>query len=50
MMAQGYLAATAGWLRWQLAEDQTMKRLFVGPSCDLCTRASVWTVQQRGLM
>jgi hypothetical protein len=50
MMAKGFLAATVGWLRWQLAGDTTMKKLFVGSSCDLCMNASVWTVQQKNLM
>ena len=49
-MAKGFLAATAAWLRWQLAADTTMKKLFVGPSCDLCSDKAVWTVQQKNLM
>jgi len=44
-----FLAATAAWLRWQLADDQTMKALFVGPSCGFCTQTSAWQVQQKGL-
>jgi hypothetical protein len=50
MMAKGFLAATAGWLRWQLMGDQTMKKLFVGSTCDLCSNTAVWTVQQKNLM
>jgi hypothetical protein len=50
MMAKGFLAATAGWLRWQLAGDSAMKKLFVGASCDFCMNTAVWTVQQKNLM
>jgi hypothetical protein len=49
-MAKGFLAATAGWLRWQLAGDGTMKKRFVGPSCDFCADTAVWAVQQKNLM
>ena len=49
LMAKGFLAATAGWLRWQLAGDQTMKRRFVGSACDFCTDSAVWSVQQKNL-
>jgi hypothetical protein len=44
-----YQGAVAGWLRWQLAGDETMKALFVGPSCALCGQSTVWKVQQRDL-
>jgi hypothetical protein len=32
------------------APDVTMKKLFVGASCDLCMNTTVWTVQQKSLM
>ena len=48
-MKKAYLAANAAWLRWQLAGDQQMKALFVGPSCGFCTKTSEWLVQQRDL-
>jgi len=44
-----YLAANAAWLRWQLAGDQQMKALFVGPSCGFCTQTAEWLVQQKDL-
>jgi dienelactone hydrolase len=44
-----FLAATAAWLRWQLAGDQVMKALFVGPSCGFCMETSAWKVQQKNL-
>jgi len=44
-----YLGATAAWLRWQLAGDQTMKAMFVGPNCGFCTQTSTWLVQQKML-
>ena len=46
---QQFLAATAAWLRWQLASNLTMKPRFVGPSCGFCTDTSAWTVQQKNL-
>lgn len=46
---RAFLTAIAGWLRWQLAGDDTMKHLFVGPTCDLCTQRTLWTVQQKNL-
>jgi dienelactone hydrolase len=44
-----YLAATAAWLRWQLAGDQVMKALFVGPDCGFCKDTSLWLVKQKDL-
>jgi chlorophyllase-like protein len=47
---KAFLTATTGWLRWQLAADQTMKALFVpSMTCTLCTQTSVWTVQEKDL-
>jgi hypothetical protein len=46
---QQFLAATAAWLRWQLAGDLTMKSRFVGASCGFCTETMAWTVQQKNL-
>lgn len=40
--------AFVGWLRWQLADDQTQKDKFVGDACTFCSD-SAWTVQQKGL-
>jgi hypothetical protein len=44
-----YLAASAAWLRWQLAGDQVMKAMFIGPNCGFCMQTSVWEVQQKNL-
>jgi hypothetical protein len=47
---QAFLIATAAWLRWQLADDQTMKAYFVPtPGCTLCMQSSLWTVQSENL-
>lgn len=42
------LGVFAGWLRWQLADDMTMKAMFLGDDCALCTRPQ-WSVEQHGL-
>lgn len=48
---KAFLTATAAWLRWQLAADQTMKAFFVpSATCTLCTQTSVWTVQEKDLL
>jgi hypothetical protein len=44
-----YLAADAAWLRWQLAGDESMKALFVGPDCGYCKQPQAWLVMQKGL-
>jgi hypothetical protein len=44
-----FLGATAAWLRWQLADDQVMKALFIGPSCGYCSQPMAWKVQQKNL-
>lgn len=44
-----YLAATVGWLRWQLAGDATMKSWFVGADCQFCSDTAAWKVQQKNL-
>jgi hypothetical protein len=40
--------ACAGWLRWRLMGDSTMKAMFAGTACSLCTRPN-WVVKQRDL-
>jgi hypothetical protein len=35
-----------GWLQWQLMDDMTAAKMFVGPDCELCT-SSVWTVKKK---
>jgi hypothetical protein len=44
-----YLGAHVAWLRWQLAGDQQMKKLFVGPDCGYCKETMTWVVQQKDL-
>jgi hypothetical protein len=41
-----FAAACVGWLRWQLAGDETQKSMFIGASCTLCKDTS-WTTQQK---
>jgi hypothetical protein len=48
-LAKYYLASSAAWLRWQLADDQQMKALFVGPDCGFCQDKAVWLVAQKDL-
>jgi hypothetical protein len=45
-----YLAASVAWLRWELADDQTMKAWFVGDNCRFCMDTRVWKVQQKNLL
>jgi pimeloyl-ACP methyl ester carboxylesterase len=40
--------ACAGWLRWRLLGDSSMKAMFAGPDCSLCKRRN-WVVKQREL-
>jgi hypothetical protein len=40
--------ACAGWLRWRLMGDSTMKAMFAGSDCSLCKRPN-WVVKQRDL-
>lgn len=44
-----YMAATVAWLRWQLANDSSMKSLFVGSDCGFCQQTASWKVQQKNL-
>ena len=37
-----------GWLRWQLMGDQTLKAMFAGDMCAVCTDSN-WTVKQKNL-
>jgi hypothetical protein len=47
---KAFMTATAAWLRWQLAADQTMKAFFVpSGTCTLCTQTALWTVQEKNL-
>jgi hypothetical protein len=44
-----FLAATMAFLRWLLADDQTMKSLFVGSSCGFCRQTMTSKVQEKNL-
>jgi len=44
-----FIKAMVGWLRWQLADDQSLKDMFVGPDCGLCGPDSGYIVQQKDL-
>lgn len=44
-----FIKATVGWLRWQLADDRSLKHMFVGDDCELCAAGSGYIVQQKGL-
>jgi hypothetical protein len=41
--------AVVGWLRWQLIGDMSMKNMFVGSDCELCTRKN-WSCKSKGLL
>jgi hypothetical protein len=45
-----YIGAMVGWLRWQLAGDDSYRSMFVGTDCTLCLSTSGWIVQQKDLM
>lgn len=44
-----FIKAMIGWLRWQLADDQSLRPMFVGDDCGLCASDSGYTVKQRDL-
>lgn len=44
------IKAMIGWLRWQLAGDQSIKQMFVGADCGLCAADSGLIVKQKDLM
>ena len=43
-----FIKATIAWLRWQLADDQSLKKMFVGDDCELCTDPG-YAVMQKNL-
>jgi hypothetical protein len=43
------IKAMLGWLRWQLADDQSLEQMFVGSDCELCAAASGYIVKQKDL-
>jgi len=44
-----FIKAMVGWLRWQLADDQSLKNMFVGDDCELCAPGSGYIVKQKDL-
>lgn len=44
-----FIKATVGWLRWQLAYDQSLAKMFVGADCTLCAAGSGYAVKQKDL-
>lgn len=42
-----FMIATTGWMRLHLMGDTSLRTMFYGPNCDLCTNTSVWKVQQK---
>ncbi len=44
-----FYKAIAGWLRWQIADDQSLEEMFVGDDCDLCAPDSGYVVKQKNL-
>jgi len=39
--------AVTAWMRVQLMGDTTLRPMFYGPSCGLCTNTAVWQVMQK---
>ena len=37
-----------GWLKWQLMDDMTASKMFLGADCELC-KSSTWTVKKKML-
>ena len=35
-----------GWLKWQLMDDMTASKMFVGADCELC-KSTTWTVKKK---
>lgn len=44
-----FIKATIGWLRWQLAGDESLRGMFVGDDCELCKQGSGYIVKQKDL-
>lgn len=44
-----FIKATIGWLRWQLAGDLSLAKMFVGVDCELCAAGSGYVVKQKDL-
>ena len=42
-----YEVAVTAWMRVQLMGDTSLRSMFYGPSCTLCTNTAVWQVMQK---
>jgi hypothetical protein len=42
-----YEVAVTAWMRLQLMGDSSLRSMFYGPSCTLCTNTAVWQVMQK---
>ena len=42
-----YEVAVTAWMRLQLMGDTSLRSMFYGPSCTLCTNAAIWQVMQK---
>ncbi len=42
-----YEVAVTAWMRLQLMGDTSLRSMFYGPSCTLCTNTAVWQVMQK---
>jgi hypothetical protein len=44
-----FMIAVTAWMRLHLMGDTAHRTMFYGANCTLCTNASVWQVQQKGM-
>jgi hypothetical protein len=42
-----YEVAVTAWMRVQLMGDTSLRSMFYGPTCTLCTNTAVWSVMQK---
>ena len=42
-----YEVAVTAWMRVQLMGDTSLRSMFYGPTCTLCTNTAVWQVMQK---
>lgn len=42
-----FMIAVTGWMRLHLMGDSSLRKMFYGASCDLCTNTKVWKIQQK---
>jgi hypothetical protein len=44
-----FMIAVTGWMRLHLMGDTAHRKMFYGADCELCTKTSVWSVQQKSM-